>query len=38
MVEAIASLRIRGAPAIGIAAALGLAQEAARDGVVAVRL
>jgi len=38
MAEAIRSLRVRGAPAIGIAAALALATEAARGGDVTARL
>ncbi len=38
MHEAIGALRVRGAPAIGIAAALSLAQEAARAGTVAERV
>ena len=38
MVEAIARLRVRGAPAIGIAAALALGVESTRDGSVRERL
>jgi methylthioribose-1-phosphate isomerase len=37
MAEAIVSLRVRGAPAIGIAAALAIAVEAARPGTLASR-